>query len=348
MDKPGFWDESLIELQRQYWQRWSEISAVASGGKASKTPWELAQEHWWQALAPAAPASGRAFMERMMEQGAQLFRMAEMFSFADEGQKHPWQEIVDDLSSQMNTAAACGSTGASDQLQRLMGFWSTPLQGWQRMAAGLSFTSPESDDNPFSLQRMLKMPGFGVTREEQAQQQRLAQLVGEYQQALQAYNRFFADIGSEAAKRLRERLEQLQRVGEAVESARALYDLWVDSCETVYGERVAEGDFSRINGELVNSSLRVKQQLGRMADEYLGGLNMPTRRELRTLQQRLHENRRENRRLREEIDALKSHLSQPAARPAATKKRVSTSKRAPQSSVKKVATKSRVAVKKAT
>ena len=179
MDKPGFWDESLIELQRQYWQRWSEISAVASGGKASKTPWELAQEHWWQALAPAAPASGRAFMERMMEQGAQLFRMAEMFSFADEGQKHPWQEIVDDLSSQMNTAAACGSTGASDQLQRLMGFWSTPLQGWQRMAAGLSFTSPESDDNPFSLQRMLKMPGFGVTREEQAQQQRLAQLVGD-------------------------------------------------------------------------------------------------------------------------------------------------------------------------
>jgi predicted nucleic acid-binding Zn-ribbon protein len=54
-----------------------------------------------------------------------------------------------------------------------------------------------------------------------------------------------------------------------------------------------------------------------IVDEYLGAMNMPTRRELRTLQDRVQEARRETKRLRSELDALKKQLGQAPAKPAA-------------------------------
>jgi polyhydroxyalkanoate synthase subunit PhaE len=44
--------------------------------------------------------------------------------------------------------------------------------------------------------------------------------------------------------------------------------------------------------------MALKQRMSVMVDESLGALNMPTRSELRTLQDRLQETRRENKRLR--------------------------------------------------
>jgi peptidoglycan hydrolase CwlO-like protein len=61
-----------------------------------------------------------------------------------------------------------------------------------------------------------------------------------------------------------------------------------------------------------------------IVDEYLGAMNMPTRRELRTLQDRVQEARRETKRLRSELDALKRQIggtataTAPAATPVAT------------------------------
>jgi hypothetical protein len=51
-------------------------------------------------------------------------------------------------------------------------------------------------------------------------------------------------------------------------------------------------------------------------DEALGGMNMPTRSELRTLQDRLQETRREYKALRREVEMLKRELGTAAPRPA--------------------------------
>jgi len=45
-----------------------------------------------------------------------------------------------------------------------------------------------------------------------------------------------------------------------------------------------------------------------MVDENLGAMNMPTRSEIRTLQDRLQETRRENKRLRGDLDDLQEKL----------------------------------------
>jgi class III poly(R)-hydroxyalkanoic acid synthase PhaE subunit len=93
-----------------------------------------------------------------------------------------------------------------------------------------------------------------------------------------------------------------------VESARALYDSWVGCCEQVYAEEVKTAEYARISGRLINAQMAVKQRMAIMVDEALGAMNMPTRSELRTLQDRLQETRREYKALRHEVEALKRQL----------------------------------------
>jgi hypothetical protein len=76
----------------------------------------------------------------------------------------------------------------------------------------------------------------------------------------------------------------------------------------VYGEQVMTPEYAKLHGSLVNSLMKLKQCLGHMVDETLGGLNMPTRRELRTLQDRLQESRREAKSMKAEIDLLKEQM----------------------------------------
>ena len=78
------------------------------------------------------------------------------------------------------------------------------------------------------------------------------------------------------------------------------------------------------------------------SDEYLGAMNMPTRRELRTLQDRVQEARRETKRLRSELDALKRQIggTATAAAPAATPVATATPAK-PAAPRKKAATKAR-------
>ena len=109
------------------------------------------------------------------------------------------------------------------------------------------------------------------------------------------------------------KLEQKSHKGELIKSARALYDTCVESCEEVYGERVRTTEYIRINGQLVNTFMGVRHQVGVMVDANLGALNMPTRRELRTLQARMQEDRRECRRLRAELELLKGQAADPPA-----------------------------------
>jgi cell division septum initiation protein DivIVA len=54
--------------------------------------------------------------------------------------------------------------------------------------------------------------------------------------------------------------------------------------------------------------MATKKHLSQMVDENLGALNMPTRSEIRTLQDRLQETRRENKQLRQEMEQLREKV----------------------------------------
>ena len=324
MNKNDFWNADWVSVQQKYWQNLSDFSRHALGIEApQKSPWEQALDHWWQTVSPALPDPGREFVTRMMEQGKQLFTMSEDFvQHLQNGGGEDWREALEKTFVELQSLFTETPEGfGGDAAKRAMSFWEMPADNWSRMVSSLSLTPGDALRNmPHEaasghLDRLLEAPGLGYSREMQGQQQRLAQLVVEYQRSVQTYLQFFSNLGVLSVDRMRGRVEKMLADGETIDSARRFYDGWVECCEEVYGEQVATEEYAKIHGHLVNSLMGLKQQMSVQVDEVLGALDMPTRRELRTLQTRMQENRREIKRSRaaveqlgEEVEALKGEL----------------------------------------
>lgn len=308
-----------MKTQQKYWKNWTDMSRKAMGlQQPLKSPLESAMEHWWQGLSPGADDMTRDFMNKMMTQTQSYFRMAEGY-YSNANESENWLDAanrtVTDLQKLFsgdgdNVFGGSEATG-DDALHKIMAFWEMPMDNWQRMVSSLSLmpgdllrNMPHKD----GLDRFLSAPGLGYLREEEGHYKQLTQRVVEYQQCLSEYMSFFSNLGLMSANRMKERIDGLAKDGKQVESARALYDLWVSSSEDVYGEQVMTPEYARIHGRLVNGLMALKQKHGHVIDEVLGGLNMPTRRELRTLQDRLQESRRESKAMQSEIDLLKAQM----------------------------------------
>lgn len=344
MSETGIFPNDWLELQRKYWESWTELSRKASGAAAPAiNPWEAALDQWWKALSPAAPELARDFMGKLMDQGKAFFALAEGYTKnlatmpAGLGSGDGWTALsrtLEDLQKAFTGAVTGGVQEGDDASRRLMAFWELPYDNWQRMVSSLSLVPGDVLRNmPHAhLNQALSAPGLGYTREEQAQYQDLLRRGIEYQQALQEYLQFFSGLGVKSVGRMRDFLEAQDK---PIESARALYDSWVSCCEQVYGEEVKTPEYARINGRLINAQMAVKQRLAIIVDEALGAMNMPTRSELRTLQDRLQETRREYKALRGEVEALKRQLGgeprpalvHTAAAPAAAPKKAPAARR---------------------
>lgn len=345
-------NQDWLEIQRKYWEQLTDLGRSAAGaGVPSGNPWESAVDYWWQAVSPAAPEAARDFMGKMVEQGKMFFRMADGFSrdltAAGSAGTDGWQAITRTL-DEMQQAFGQGVQGGDDPLHKMMAFWELPYDNWQRMMSSLSpvpgdmLRNMPHDQVKDNVKRFLAAPGLGYTREEQSQYQDLMRRTLNYQKALQDYLGFFSNIGAKSAGRMREIMVGLQQDGKTIDSARALYDTWVGCCEDVYAQEVQSPDYARIHGQLVNAQMALKQRMSVIVDEALGAMNMPTRSELKTLQDRLQETRREYKALRREMEQLKRQIAAgPSAEPppavaasaprlpAAPRKKAVVSKKAP-------------------
>jgi class III poly(R)-hydroxyalkanoic acid synthase PhaE subunit len=315
MSETAFWNSDWLETQQKYWQAWTDMGLQAMGGKtAATTPWEGALDHWWQTLAPTAPQESKAFIDKLLDQGKMFFRLAEDFhrNLGQTPGMDDWSAAVQKtFSDPLGIFRAGAGAGDDENLHRVMAFWELPFDNWQRMVSSLSLMPGDvlrnmpHDQVKDGLHRFLSAPGLGYAREEHGQYQDLVRRGINYQNTLQEYMKFFSNLGLKSAERMRERLEALSGEDKVIDSARGLYDLWVGSCEDVYAEQVMTPEYALLHGKLVNALMALKHRLTTMVDETLGAMNMPTRAELRTLQDRLQETRRENKLLRQDLDALK-------------------------------------------
>ncbi|MET0071542.1 MAG: class III poly(R)-hydroxyalkanoic acid synthase subunit PhaE [Candidatus Thiodiazotropha sp.] len=319
MSDSTFWNEDWMKTQQKYWENWTDMSRKAMGlEKPAKSPLESAMEHWWQGVAPGTTDFNRDFMHKMMDQSSSFFRMAESY-YQNAGESQNWLDAanrtINDLqqmfSGNLENIFSGAENAGDDALHKMMAFWEMPFDNWQRMVSSLSLVPgdllrnmPHTD----GMERFLSAPGLGYMREEEGQYKQLMQRVVTYQRSLTEYMRFFSNLGLLSANRLREKVQELVDEGKQIDSARGLYDLWVSSSEEVYGEQVMTPEYAKIHGRLVNALMAVKQKLSHLVDESLGGLNMPTRRELRTLQDRLQDSRREYKALKAEMELLKEQL----------------------------------------
>ena len=171
------------------------------------------------------------------------------------------------------------------------------MQSWQQMAApALS-----------GLRETLSVPGIGLAREHQERAQKQARDVLDYQQQMQRYNQLLARAGRLGTEKFEAKLAERSEPGRQVESLRALYDLWVDAAEEGFQEVALSDEWREVYGALVDAQMRVRAGTQQQVEQVSRELGMPTRSEINTLGQRLHD-------LRRQVRQLEARLSAPLPR----------------------------------
>jgi class III poly(R)-hydroxyalkanoic acid synthase PhaE subunit len=338
MAKSTFWNDDWMDIQRRYWEQLTDMQQQAFGvKKPPANPWQQSMDHWWSAVQGGVPSAGQDFFSKMMDQGKAFFQMAEQAMQAAGGQENPsdvWAHMLASMTEGFH------QNTANSPFKQATAFWEMPLDNWNRMASAMSPLPGDTlrgmphNGIKENIDRLLAAPGLGYTRESQTQYQSLTQAVLEYQEALTEYSLFFSSLGEKSVRQLQDQLGDTP-----VESARQLYDAWVGCCEEVYAAEVMTDDYAKMHGRLVNALMELKNRGGEILNESLSAMNIPTRDDLRTLQVRMQEQRRENKSLRSEVSALRREIRKLQAK---------ADRPAPKRSVKKkTATKKKSAAKKA-
>lgn len=333
------WTSLWSDAQQQYWNTLQELGKKAMGQTPppAANPWAEGFEAWSKLLQNAAPADNRDWFLKLAETNKAYLSMGEQFwklmnaqsSGAPLSPENWWAGISEAFKNQAGSAffgatpkdpwAAFASTFGlpSDQWQKLYAASSSYPEEFQKFLQGFMTGSPS--ENPY--QKFLTMPALGYSRESQEQLQKLQQQWLKYGEALQGYNQVLGKITEKAFEIFGNKTRDIA-TGSAPspESLRAIYNLWVDSGEEAYAEFATTPEFTKAQAGLVNALMAVKQQEQILTDGFLGQFGLPTRRELDTAHQRIHQLQRQVRSLqeaqadsgiqllREEVAALKREI----------------------------------------
>jgi len=334
---PSSWANDWMALQKKYWdalgglppRNRTEDKPPPSPADIATKAWSEALDSWWKIAAPEATPPVQDFFSRLIEQGKSFFQMSEQLnamlqSSAAAGQSvSQWRTALDEALNSMKESFLPSTQYNREAVNRWMGAWQLPVDHWQHMASSLSMMpgdflkglntadlSSMTEAVQERLDQFLSIPGVGHMRERQALYQELIRLGIKYQEALQEYMLACNQIGVKSIETLQKRFgDQSSEKEQKIDSLRSLYDLWVDCCEEAYAEYVESDEYVRIHGNLVNTLMALKKHNAMIVDDNLEALNVPNRREVDTLQQRVHQLWRDNKTMQSEIETLKEQLA---------------------------------------
>ena len=213
-----------------------------------------------------------------------------------------------------------------------MSQWMGPSAGWQKIAeAMMPMQMPPSDhagrgmgEDFEQLNQFLSMPGIGFFRESQEKQQAGIKLAMEYQQASNKFNQSFLRVSIESLQSFQKLLTDLNdgKDSQSPTTLRGIYDLWVEVSEASYADFAMGKEYQTLYGDIVNRLMQLKKHHNEMLDDTMTSLNLPSRKEIDTMQERLQQTRRDNRALRRELKEIRAMLDvkKPSVKKAAVKK----------------------------
>jgi poly[(R)-3-hydroxyalkanoate] polymerase subunit PhaE len=314
------WSKDWEALQRQYWNAWTDLTRSQAGTTPdASTPWHEGLEQWARMFGAAGRQSEAA--ERLMSSAkSYLSLMQSMLAFAagrDAGALNvpTWLEAMRngmnvpgfDYSAFKMPAfdpSAFGKVPGFDaslldnpMAKALREISGQGVKGFEQLASG---ALPWLQQFQQEGQSWLRAPAFGYAREHQEHYQKMALAFVEFQEALKKYNALILKSSQRSFEILESKIAEHSEPGRQIDSIRALYDLWVDAAEEAYAEIALSDEFREVYGEVVNSQMRVRSQLQQEVERIGVDLGMPTRTELNSVHQRLHDLRRE---LRESQEA---------------------------------------------
>ena len=315
--------DDFESLARRYWAAWGDAlrSAVPGaggmpgmGGPRHAPPlgveaWQESLD-WWTRLAHGGRSEANDALGHFNRQAKQWHARMQEVAARFAGQEASAADIA------RAWKEALGASGENPFPEMLRSMRGHHLQGLEQWVEDASPWLQSVRDEGLSG---LRMPAFGAGREHQERLQQLGVHMAEYQQASSAYAALMARAQQDAFAIFEDRLIDHEEPGRQLQSARALFDLWIDAAEEAYAEIALSPEFREVYGRLVNAQMRVRGGVQRMVEDACAQLGMPTRSELDGAHRKQAQLEREVRRLRDALGRLEGQA--PASRASAAPRR---------------------------
>ena len=334
-------NEEFEALARQYWTRWGEMLRAGAeaapaaqgfpganfsgagfpgmgfagngmpGANATMPGWNEAVA-WWSRLAQGntGPVGGfgNGFGSGL---GNQADATIDRFNAQARGWYAQMQQLAAQFAGQDADAAditkawkhALGGDFGNPFAEVLRGMQGPGQQGFEQW---FEQAAPFIEKLQRDSQAWSGMPAFGFTREHQERLQQLAQAQVDYQQQGQAYQTLMAEAAQDAFRRFEQKLTERSEPGKQLESARALFDLWIDAAEEAYADIALSPRFRDAYGALVNSQMRLRAAVQGQVEQMGDAFGVPTRTEVDAAHRKIVQLERELRRLRDLVAAMSS------------------------------------------
>ena len=275
------WAAAMQKAQSDLLRQWTEMGSAWT--RTAAVPQAAAS-------AAAAPAAGADDIAR------NFLRQCEQYL----GVSRSLWDLLGRASSSTDAeqSARLFTDGLGGLQQQFAGLWAaTPFAapfGAPGMAGGNPFAPGAAMGIPGLSMPGLSMPGLsmpalGPTRESQESLQRLGQLGMRCAQAQLQVSGQWNDIIGKALRELGERIAPRLKSGAPPGSMKEVYDLWVDSAETVYAQAARGAAFVQAQAELTNSLSQLRSAQRELIEEWTRQYDLPTRAELNSIHQQLRE-----------------------------------------------------------
>ncbi len=255
-----------------------------------------------------------ATMDGFMRMGQEVFKVFQkMGDGMQEGEE--WTALLDQSIQQAK--ALFQESGNTFAAQDPMAAWNQPLTAWKGMLQNNPlFSGPlmntilqaagGSSETPLEgvMERMLSIPGLGLTREKQERMQEGVRHGIAYRKAYEAHRDMMNRMNLRALDLFHKKLLERGASDEPINSMRELYVLWVDCSEEANSETVTSDEYQELNAQMVNALVRVQNHVQGMIDDYLEAMNMPTRKEVDSAHRQVHALKRRVRELEATVKAL--------------------------------------------
>lgn len=294
-------------MAQQYWSALTDAMRAAGGAPRQQDPWRAAMDSWSQFAGGGVRNEAADVVERFSVQARQWLGTMQQVA----GQFAGRNASAGDIASAWRDALGGGNAFAS-LFDGLGGRGQSGFDQWYAQIAPMM--------NAFSGNALmgglreeslgwLRTPAFGLNREHQERWQALAEAQLDLQQRNDDYSALMLEAGKDAFERFERKLAERSEPGRQLQSARALFDLWIDAAEEAYAEIALSPRFRRVYGDLVNAQMRVRAGIQREI-EHMGNLfGLPGRTEVDAAHRRIAELERQVRRL----SAGSSSAGRPAA-----------------------------------
>lgn len=266
-------------MARQYWSAWGQ--AMRQGGLGAAAPaqpasqWQQAVD-WWTQLMPGGPSQANDAVARFNQQASQWFGQMQQVAAQFAGQDSSASEIGQAWRRAMGANA---DNPFPDMLFPNL-FKAMRGQGAHGLDEWLDQVKPYLEGFQQQSQRWQQLPAFGQYREHQERWQALQLAQQNYQHQTEAFNALMMKCAQRAFDVFEDKLTAHEEPGRQLTSARALFDLWIDSAEQAYAEIALSVEFREVYGALTNAQMRLRAAIQLEVEHLTGLFGMPTRTEI--------------------------------------------------------------------